>query len=63
MKLNKIAKFETVMFWVCCHPGPSCSKLGQDNSRVSSKFEFRYESLKSTFSLILFVNKLIIGCS
>ena len=27
------------------------------------KFEFRYESLKSKFSFILFVNKLMIGYS
>ena len=30
---------------------------------VSSKFEFRCESLKSNFSLILFVNNLMIGYS
>ena len=46
------------------HPGPSCSNLGYDNpARVGSKFEFRYESLKSKFSLILFVNNLMIGYS
>ena len=31
--------------------------------RGSSKFEFRYESLKAKFSLILFVNNLMIGYS
>ena len=31
--------------------------------RVSAKFELTYERLKSKFSLILFVNKLMIGCS
>ena len=31
--------------------------------RVSAKFEFRYESLKSKFRLTLFVNKLMNGCS
>ena len=38
-------------------------KAGLRYRRVSSKFEFRYESLKSKFSLILFVNNLMIGYS
>ena len=33
-------------------------KAGLRYPRVSSKFEFRYESLKSKFSLIIFVNNL-----
>ena len=37
-------------------------EAGSDN-KVSAKFEFRCESLKSKFSLIHFVNKLMIGCS
>ena len=32
-------------------------------SRVSAKFEFRYQNLKSKFRLILFVDKLVIGSS
>ena len=38
-------------------------KAGLRWPRVSSKFEFRYESLKSKFSWILFVNSLMIGYS
>ena len=38
-------------------------KAGLRLSRLSAKFELRYERLKSKFSLILFVNKLMIGCS
>ena len=38
-------------------------KAGLRYPRVSSKFEFRYESLKSKFSLIIFVNNLMIGYS
>ena len=38
-------------------------KAGLRYPRVSSKFEFRYESLKSKFSLIIFVNNLLIGYS
>jgi len=36
---------------------------GLRKPRVSAKFEFRYESLKSKFSFILFAHKLMIGCS
>ena len=42
---------------------PGCSKLGQDKPRVSAKFELRYESLKSKFSLIHFAYNLMIGYS
>ena len=46
-----------------CWPGPSCSKLSSDNLGVSARFEFRFESLKSSSVLILFVYKLMIGSS
>ena len=32
-------------------------------NRVRAKFEFRFESLKSKFSFILFTYNLMIGCS
>ena len=38
-------------------------KAGVKITWVSAKFEFRFESLKSKFSLILSVSKLMIGCS
>ena len=38
-------------------------KAGLRKPRLSAKFEFRCESLKSKFSVIHFVKKLIIGCS
>ena len=44
-------------------PGPSCSKLGQLKPRVSARFEFRFESLKSIVVWILFVQKLMMGSS
>ena len=57
------------LLFFCCSPSP-LHKLpivviqGRVvKSCVSPKFEFRNESLESNFSLILFVNKLIIGCS
>ena len=37
--------------------------LGRVVQRVSAKFDFRYESLRSKFSFILFANNLMIGCS
>ena len=40
--------------------------LGYDNLGLRTGgaiFEFRYESLNSKLSLILFVNTLVIGCS
>ena len=40
-------------------PGPGCSK----QARVSTKFEFRYESLKSKFSWIIFTYNLVTGYS
>ena len=42
-------------------PGPGCSKLVKP--RVSAKFKFRCDNLKSKFSLIHFLNELMIGCS
>ena len=38
-------------------------KAGLRQPRVSAKFKFRYESLKSKFSFILFAYNLMIGCS
>ena len=45
--------------------GPGCSiKAGlRLEPKISAKFEFRYESLKSKFSFILFTYNLMIGCS
>ena len=37
-------------------------KAGLRYSRLSAKFEFRYERLKSKFSLVLFVLNLMIEC-
>ena len=47
--------------WVPSWVGMFKARLTQP--RVSTKFEFRYESLKSKFSLILFVYNLMIGYS
>ena len=38
-------------------------KAGLRQPGVSAKFKFRFESLKSKFSLILSLSKLMIGCS
>ena len=38
-------------------------KAGLSSPRISVKFEFRYESLKSKFNFIIFAYNLIIGCS
>ena len=39
------------------------SKAGLRYPGISAKLEFRYESLKSRFSFILFAYNLMIGCS
>ena len=38
-------------------------KAGLSQPRVSAKFDFIYESLRSKFSCILFAYNLMIGCS
>ena len=45
---------------------PQSQKVSQSWTKItwfSAKFEFRFESFKSKFTLILSVSKLMIGCS
>ena len=45
---------------------PQSQKVSQSWIKItwfSAKFEFRFESFKSKFTLILSVSKLMIGCS
>ena len=55
------------MKWLCLTTSlftVSFNVLGRVvQSRVSVKFEFGHESLKSKFSFILSANNLMIGCS
>ena len=54
---------KTIIEFGFCIIGAELFKAGSRQPRVSARFAFRFESLKSISVLIFFVYKLVIGSS